>query len=115
MSKDEWYEPINGCCPKCGESVEECGGIELYHQTYYQPAEWGCLTLETSYYKDATTVILRHTDADGNECSIGEDNTDEYCYGCAVATDPYDYDEPDDYDDDSWDEPASWMVTESAY
>ncbi len=116
MSKQEWIDPVSDHCPKCGELVEQCEGVLMYAATNWEPAEYGCRTLETNYYPDATTVILKHTDADGNECSVGEDNTEELCHGCAIADDPDYYDcwEPDEYDDWVPDEPLDWMVTESA-
>jgi hypothetical protein len=114
----KWIEPdAEGRCPACGEEVQECPGVEMSHATRWQPADYGCYSVECD--AGADTIILLHTDANGYECSVGVDNTKEYCHACDQATSPEDYEdyEPEDYwgYEDGPQEPADWMVTESAW
>jgi hypothetical protein len=97
----KWISPTDeGNCPACGESVIECDGIELYGATRYEPAGYGCLSVEVS--TTATTIILRHETASGDECEVGADNTDEYCRWCDETENRDEYAdwEPDPFADD---------------
>lgn len=102
----EWINPTDeGTCPTCGEKVKECVGVMLYAGTYYQPPDYGCLTVETeSNDPAAITIILKHETADGEICTVGAENSDpeELCVLCAAhehRMDDYDPPDPPDYDD----------------
>jgi hypothetical protein len=106
----KWISPTNNdTCPVCGETVEECPGVMTYAATYYQPAEYECLS--DRQVSSADTAILLHYTADGTECNVGIDNGEELCYDCDRATDPESYMdyEPDDY----WDanDPPDWVIS----
>lgn len=115
--EQNWIEPINGHCPVCNSEVSECGGIEFSRATRWEPADYGCQTVETG---EDNTIILAHETPDGKPCEVGGDNDNSHglCYACDKREnfeDYYDYD--NDGDDDWWcpEEPAAWMVTESAW
>lgn len=102
METNTWVEPTTeGKCPACGVKVRECGGIEVFAQTYYYPAEYECVGAENVR---EGTVIMRHRDADGIPCDVGFDNVGE-CVDCAAALDRMeDYDDSNDdaYEDGDW-------------
>jgi len=107
----KWISPTDdGCCPKCGVLVEECSGVEVFGGSYYEPPEYGCATEFDNRWKDAETVILKHETDDGEICSVGEENTDEYCHACDEYANPedyYEYDAEPDYDPR---DPPDWIL-----
>ncbi len=109
----EWLDPTEqGACPVCGEKVKECVGVMLDAGDYYQPPDYGCITVEVDHKDDPKapiTIILKHETADGEICTVGAENSDpeELCVMCAEHEHRMDdYDPPDPPDDD--DVPDWW-------